>query len=131
MALIEKGPFERFRDWLAQRLKPAPKPIATPFEHPPRDVIWREDGPEPGVWVELVRRSDGLYSFAEWKRQIVSAPKIEPWETEFPIFESGLYGSEGEARQAMVEHIDWLVGHRHHESDSRSGAMTIATHANQ
>ena len=109
MALIEKGPFERFRDWLEQRLKPVAKPVATPFVHPARDVVWRQDGPEPGVWVELVRRSDDLYSFAEWKRQMVSAPGIEPWETEFSVFESGLYGSEAEARQAMIDHIDGLT----------------------
>lgn len=110
MALIEKGPFERFRDWLGRRLQPPPQPATKPFVHPARDVVWRQDGPEPGVWAEIVRRSDGLYSFAEWKRQQVSAPKLGTWETEFPVLESGLYESENQARQAMKDHIDWLTG---------------------
>ena len=106
MALIEKGPFERFRDWLAQRLKPVAKPVVAPFVHPLRDIVWRQEGVGPGEWTELVRRTDGLYSFAEWKRQMVSAPGIPPWETEFPVFESGLYGAEDEARQAMIDHVE-------------------------
>lgn len=109
MALIEKGPFERFRDWLGQRMKPVAKPVATPFVHPPRDIVWRQDGAGLGEWTELVRRADGLYSFADWKRQTVSAPGIAPWETEFPVFESGLYGAEDEARQAMIDHIQQLA----------------------
>ena len=108
MALIEKGPFKRFRDWLEQRLKAVAKPTPTPFVHPARDVVWRQDGPGPGEWTELVRRADDLYSFAAWKRQTVSAPGIPPWETEFPIFESGLYGTEDEARRAMIHHIQRL-----------------------
>ncbi|WP_425985800.1 hypothetical protein [Brevundimonas sp. TWP1-2-1b1] len=67
MALIEKGPLERFRDWLEQRLKPVAKSVATPFVRPPRDIVWRQEGAGPGEWTEPVRRSDGLDSFADWK----------------------------------------------------------------
>ena len=105
MALIEKGPFESFRDWLTQRLKPVAKPVATPFVHPPCDILWCQDGAGPGEWTELVRRTDGLYSFADWKRKTVSVPGIALWETEFPAFEFGLYGAEDEARQAMIDHM--------------------------
>lgn len=58
-----------------------------------------------GEWTELVRRTDGLYSLSDWKRKTVSAPGIAPWETEFPVFESGLYGAEDDARQAMIDHM--------------------------
>lgn len=108
MALIEKSPLERFQAWISQRLKSPPKPATKPFAHPARDVIWRRDGPDPGVWAEIVRRPDGLYSFAEWKRQRLSAPGLDDWEGEFPVFESGLYESEHEALRAMTDHIDWL-----------------------
>jgi hypothetical protein len=109
VALIEKSPWERFRDWISQRLKSAPSVVSRLFAHPERDVVWKQDGPESGVWAEIVRRSDGLYSFAEWKRQRLSTPGLDDWEAEFPVFESGLYDSEDQARQAMADHIGWLM----------------------
>ncbi|WEK40300.1 MAG: hypothetical protein P0Y50_01460 [Candidatus Brevundimonas colombiensis] len=108
MALIEKGPFERFVQGLGQGLKtilrPAPRPVLQPFEHPARDVVVRQDGPGPGVWFEVIRRPDGLYSFTEWRRQTVSAPRLGSWEAEFPLFESGLYETRAEAQEGLADY---------------------------
>lgn len=108
MALIEKSPFERFVDGLAQRLKAVlasrPKPVIPPFEHPGRDVVWRQDEPGSGVWFEVVRRPDDLYSFTEWRREKVSAPKLGSWQAEFPLFESGLYQTQAEAQEGLADY---------------------------
>ena len=111
MAIIEKSPTEKLLAWFSHRLTAVLKPAVLPLPIPqaPRDVVWRQDGTEPGVWVEIVRRSDGLYSLAKWKRRMISAPEFGEWEAEFPIYESGLYGSEDEARQAIPDHIDWRM----------------------
>ncbi|WP_292228438.1 hypothetical protein [Brevundimonas sp.] len=108
MALIEKSPFERFLDGLNKRLKAVlssrPKPVIAPFKHPARDVVWRQDSPRPGAWFEIIRRKDGLYSFTEWRRETLSAPKLGSWEAEFPLFESGLYGTQGEAAEGLADY---------------------------
>lgn len=114
MALIEQSPIEKLWSWLAQRLKAArtpipPQPDPNPASRPPRDIVWRQDGPEPGLWVEILRRPDGLYNFTEWKRQRLSAPQIAPWDADIATYESGLYSSKNEALQALPDHIDWLA----------------------
>lgn len=112
MALIEKSPFERLLDGLGQGLKtalrsvfkPRPEPVAPRFKHPDRDVVWRQDGPSPAVWFEIIRRPDDLYSFTEWRREKVSAPQLGSWEAEFPLFESGLYETQAEAQQGLADY---------------------------
>lgn len=77
-------------------------------DHPKQDVVWRRDRTDGVAWVEIVRRSDGLFYFVESVREYVRDPIFGDYESEGPLQDSGLYASAEDAkRQAFLE-ISWL-----------------------
>lgn len=103
MALIEPGPFEKFTLWL-KRLFPTPKANPEPIYQTP--VM----GKAPvKVWtkkldserrVEVIARSDDLFSFREMKLVSNKDGKFD-----VTIFESGLYDDLKEITLAVSDYI--------------------------
>jgi len=77
-------------------------------DHPGPDIVWRRDRDDGAAWVEIVRRSDGLFYFVESVRERKGDPIFGHYEADGPLQNSGLYASAEDAkRQAFLE-ISWL-----------------------
>ena len=74
----------------------------------PNETVWRREGLNPSVWIEISRRSDGLFFFTEWKREHVIDPIFGDHDEDSVMTHSGLYGSVEAAKRDAFGAIDWL-----------------------
>ncbi|HWW11123.1 MAG TPA: hypothetical protein VN018_01300 [Brevundimonas sp.] len=77
-------------------------------DHPKSDVVWRKDRNDGAAWIEIVRRSDGLFYFVESVREHVSDRIVGDYVSEGPLQSSGLYASAEDAKGQAFREISWL-----------------------